>query len=64
MQKLTDLRFIIGLFFSLSGVVLLGTYFVIEQTNHPQMNLYAGGVMLVFGLFMLLMFARGNAADA
>ncbi|MBS1623349.1 MAG: hypothetical protein JST83_04980 [Bacteroidetes bacterium] len=64
MQKLTDLRFIIGLFFSLSGVVLLGTYFAIEQTNHPQMNLYAGGVMLVFGLFMLLMFARGDAADA
>lgn len=64
MQKLTDLRFIIGLFFSLSGIVLLATYFAITQANHPQMNLYAGGVMLLFGLFMLLMFARGDAADA
>lgn len=64
MEKLTDLRFIIGLFFSLSGLVLLGTYLAIDQANHPQMNLYAGGVMLLFGLFMLVLFARGDAADA
>ncbi|MBS1617002.1 MAG: hypothetical protein JST76_00680 [Bacteroidetes bacterium] len=64
MDKLTDLRFIIGLFFSLSGVVLILTYFVVTQSNHPQMNLYAGCVMLLFGLFMLLMFYKGDAADA
>ncbi|MBS1594335.1 MAG: hypothetical protein JST90_08405 [Bacteroidetes bacterium] len=64
MDKLTDLRFIIGLFFSLSGLVLIGTYFAVTQSNHPQMNLYAGSVMLLFGLFMLLMFYKGDAADA
>ncbi len=64
MEKLTDLRFIIGLFFSLSGLVLLLTYFIVAQTNHPQMNLYAGSVMLLFGIVMLVLFYRGDAADA
>ena len=64
MQKLTDLRFVIGVFFSLSGLVLLGTYLIGSQAHHPQLNLYAGRVMLLFGLFMLLMFYKGDAADA
>jgi hypothetical protein len=64
MEKLTDLRFIIGLFFSLCGIILLLCNFFIKQTSHPEMNLYAGGVMLVFGLLMLLLFYKGDAADA
>jgi hypothetical protein len=64
MEKLTDLRFIIGLFFSLSGLILLLCYFLSAQTNHPQMNLYAGGVMLLFGLVMLLLFYKGDAENA
>ena len=54
MKKITDLRFIIGMFFSLSGFILLLTYFIAAESNHPILNLYAGGVMLVFGLVMLL----------
>jgi hypothetical protein len=64
MQKLTDLRFIIGLFFSLCGVILLACYFTGAASNHPQMNLYAGSVMLVFGLVMLLLFYKGDAENA
>ena len=64
MQKLTDLRFIIGMFFSLSGIVLLLTYFAVQQANHPEMNLYSGAIMLLFGLVMLVVFYRGDAEDA
>jgi len=64
MQKFTDLRFIIGLFFSLSGSILLLTYFVATESNHPKLNLYAGGLMLVFGLVMLLLFYKGDAENA
>lgn len=64
MKKLTDLRFIIGLFFSLSGLILLLTYFVAAESNHPILNLYAGGVMVIFGLVMLLLFYKGDAENA
>lgn len=64
MQKLTDLRFIIGIFFSLSGVILLLTYLIAAESNHPQMNLYSGGLMLLFGLLMLLLFYKGDAENA
>jgi cytochrome c biogenesis protein CcdA len=64
MKKLTDLRFIIGIFFSLSGLILLLSYFIAVENNHPELNLYAGGVMLVFGLVMLLLFYKGDAENA
>ncbi len=64
MKKLTDLRFIIGLFFSLSGLILLLTYFVAVESNHPKLNLYSGALMLGFGLVMLLLFYKGDAENA
>lgn len=64
MKKLTDLRFIIGLFFSLCGIILLLCYCMVADAKHPQLNLYSGAVMLLFGLLMLLLFYRGDAADA
>jgi uncharacterized membrane protein HdeD (DUF308 family) len=64
MQKFTDLRFIIGIFFSLSGLILLLCYFFTAENNHPVMNLYSGSLMLLFGLVMLLLFYKGDAADA
>jgi hypothetical protein len=64
MQKFTDLRFIIGLFFSLSGFILLLCYFIGNQSNHPELNLYSGTVMVLFGLVMLLLFYKGDAENA
>ncbi|MDB5284744.1 MAG: hypothetical protein JWO06_3819 [Bacteroidota bacterium] len=64
MKKLTDLRFIIGIFFSLTGLILLLSYFIKTENNHPEMNLYSGGLMLVFGLLMLVLFYRGDAENA
>jgi len=64
MEKLTDLRFIIGLFFSLCGFILLVSYFTATESNHPELNLYSGAVMLVFGLVMLLFFYKGDKENA
>ncbi|HLP53307.1 MAG TPA: hypothetical protein VK154_20600 [Chitinophagales bacterium] len=64
MKKLTDLRFIIGIFFSLCGLILLLCYFLSSQNNHPEMNLYAGGLMFLFGLVMLLLFYKGDVENA
>ena len=64
MEKLTDLRFIIGIFFSLTGLILLLSYFIAAESNHPQLNLYAGGAMVVFGLVMILLFYKGDAENA
>jgi uncharacterized membrane protein HdeD (DUF308 family) len=64
MKKLTDLRFIIGLFFSLTGIILLVCYFIAAKAKHPELNLYSGGLMLLFGLLMLLLFYKGDAENA
>jgi uncharacterized membrane protein HdeD (DUF308 family) len=64
MEKLTDLRLIIGLFFSLSGIILLANYFTGTEANHPELNLYSGIAMLVFGLLMLLFFYKGDKENA
>jgi uncharacterized membrane protein HdeD (DUF308 family) len=64
MAKFTDLRFIIGIFFSLAGLILLLCYFVAAESNHPELNLYSGAMMLLFGLVMLLLFYKGDAENA
>jgi drug/metabolite transporter (DMT)-like permease len=54
-MKMTDLRFIIGLFFTFCGVVLVATSFfgASDLVEGFRMNLDSGLLMLVFGLFML-----------
>ncbi len=64
MEKLTDLRLIIGLFFSLSGLILLANYFAGIEAKHPELNFYSGFAMLVFGLLMLLFFYKGDKENA
>jgi hypothetical protein len=55
MEKFTDLRFIIGLFFTVVGVslVILGVVAASDKTFGRNLNLYSGLAMLTFGLFML-----------
>jgi len=64
MERLTDLRLIIGLFFSLAGIILLINYFLGIEAKHPELNLYAGSAMLVFGLLMLWFFFKGDKENA
>jgi len=51
-SKLQQLQSIIGIFFSLMGIVLIGQYLLGEnQSSH--LNLYTGIAFLIFGGGML-----------
>ena len=54
-----DLRVPSGWFFTLLGAILLGMGIFAPDTRaaltDANVNLYAGALMLVFGLFMLLL---------
>ena len=62
MEKLSDLRFIIGLFFALAGALLLVLSFTVTSDKEfgKNLNLYAGLAMFIFGLFMLWLNRRGD----
>ena len=55
MEKLNDLRFIIGLFFAMVGALLVVLAFALSYDKGfgKNLNLYAGLAMLVFGAIML-----------
>ena len=53
MNKLTDLRFIIGSFFSIVGLILIVTSFIINADAGSRIDLWTGLVMGIFGLLML-----------
>ena len=51
MSRLTDLRYVIGIFFFLAGLILLITSFLGDggKTGGAQINLYSAIVYLIFG---------------
>ena len=65
MNKLLDLRFVIGLFFTLIGLLLLVySFFATTQLETGEsINRYTGIVFLVFGILMTLLSFRKNAND-
>lgn len=54
-SPLLDLRFTIGLFFAILGVILLVS---VALPGGSRLSLYAGGVYLAFAAFMLGLFAK------
>jgi len=52
-KRYSQLSFVIGLFFCLVALVLLGGYFSSERMN-VKLNLYSGVAFFAFGIFMLL----------
>jgi hypothetical protein len=52
-KRITDLSFIIGLFFFMVSLILLIGYFVSPLLS-AAINMYAGIAFLLFGLFMIL----------
>lgn len=52
MDRFLDLRFVIGLFFILTGLLLL-LYGCFHQ--HQAINLWSGGIFMIFGLFMVFL---------
>jgi uncharacterized membrane protein len=60
MDRFLDLRFVIGLFFILTGLLLL-VYGCFPPTE--MANLWSGGVFLVFGLFMAILSFRVKQSE-
>jgi drug/metabolite transporter (DMT)-like permease len=62
MEKITDLRFIIGLFFSLVGALLVILALTGSSAKEfgTSLNQWAGLAMLLFGLVMLWMNHRAD----
>lgn len=54
-HKLSDLRFVIGLFLVIIGVLVLGTYFFPSnaETKGIQVNLLGGAMLAVTGGVLL-----------
>jgi len=51
MNKFSDLRLVIGLFFLIIGMILSGYYFIAEK--NMIINIQCGIVFSVFGLLMI-----------
>lgn len=52
LERFNQLSFVIGLFFILVSVILVGGYFMTEKLAHA-INLYTGIGMFIFGVFMI-----------
>ena len=65
MNRLFDLRFVIGTFFLIVGILLLGYSFLSTETinNLKTTNLWCGSVFIVFGIFMIVISSNKDADD-
>lgn len=62
MHRLNDLRFVIGLFFTMTGSILLalGLWMQVSAKYAEHLNSYSGLTMLAFGLFMIWLSTKKN----
>jgi hypothetical protein len=63
MNKLFDLRFVIGSFFSIVGILLLIYGFLIEKEEARDVNRWCGAAFVLFGVVMILLSLRKDAND-
>lgn len=63
MNRLIDLRFVIGLFFFIVGMILLGYSFITSLVDAISINRWCGVVFILFGLFMLFLSYRKDESD-
>jgi len=52
-KRLSELNFVIGLFFTIVSLILLGNNFLSKELS-GSINLYTGILFLTFGLLMIL----------
>ena len=62
-NKLFDLRFVIGCFFAIVGLLLLVFSFVTTEADVQSINCWCGIGFLVFGVFMILLSLQKDAHD-
>jgi len=63
MNKLFDLRFVIGCFFSIVGVLLLVYSLASKAREGQTINSWCGGLFVVFGVVMIVLSFRKDAHD-
>jgi hypothetical protein len=63
MNKLLDLRFVIGVFFLVIGGLLLVYSFVSEDESIRVTNRWCGVVFMVFGALMVFLSLKKDAHD-
>lgn len=63
MNKLFDLRFVIGSFFSIVGLLLLIYGLASKVREGQSINSWCGVLFLVFGVLMILLSFRKDAHD-
>jgi len=65
MNKLLDLRFVIGVFFIALAILLLGYSFITSNLldNAKSVNRFCGVVFAVFGVVMVILSFRKDAHD-
>lgn len=55
MNKLLDLRFVIGSFFAITGLLLMIYYLFTMNDVHEKEDAVSGELVIVFGLGMILL---------
>jgi putative Mn2+ efflux pump MntP len=65
MNKLFDLRFVIGSFFALVGILLLFYGFLTTDVsnNAHAINKWCGAVFVIFGVLMIILSFQKDAHD-
>jgi TRAP-type C4-dicarboxylate transport system permease small subunit len=63
MDKLLDLRFMIGMFFIIIGLLILGYSFTNPTEAHQEINRWCGIVFSVFGALMVVLSFQKDAGD-
>ncbi len=63
MNKMLDLRFIIGAFFAVVGMLLLGYSFLGVTVDSVTLNRWCGIVFIGFGLLMIFLSFQNNAKE-
>lgn len=55
MKRLYDLRFVIGMFFLVVGVLLLAYGLIGGTPESAEVNTWCGGIFTAFGILMLIL---------
>ena len=63
LKKLFDLRFVIGSFFTIIGVLLLIYGFLNKTDQANSVNQWCGGVFVIFGIVMIILSLQKEAHD-
>ena len=59
-KRLNELNFVIGLFFSITSLILLGSGLFSNEAG-GKTDIYTGAAFLVFGIIMILI--KGETTD-